>query len=148
MNLIQKLRERFARKLPPAPDYDVMQYAIPEDRSDERYTWFGFVPDQIYPYTLRRIITVRAGAAPDELIDPHSSVPNGVALSYLAMAKEISEQALYAAMIPKGDCQPWVIEERAKALNLARLWFTQALHVRMNGTPIGVHIWKDDAYRL
>ncbi len=147
MNLIQKLRERFARKTGPAPDYDVMQYAAPEDRSDER-AWFSFTPDQIYPYTLRRIIAVRLGAAPDELIDPASAVPNGVALSYLAMAKEISEQALYAAMVPKSDCRPWVIDERAKALNLARLWFTQALHVRMHGTPIGVHILKDDAYRL
>jgi hypothetical protein len=118
--------------------YDVMAYARREKREEDLgCEWYAFLPSEIYPATLARIYQARnEDEAPEELIDPKSPLPKGIAEYYQNRARSFSDEAFELNT-----------EEREALLELARLWFTQALHVRVE-RPIGVHILKDDAYKL
>ncbi len=130
MRFLRKLLNGFSGK------YDVMAYARRENRPDH-FEWYAFLPSEIYPATILRILEVRrSGEIPEELIDEHSIAPHGVAMDYMKRALAIPEDAFELNGADRGA-----------VLELARLWFTQALRVKV-GKPIGIHILKDEAYRL
>lgn len=117
--------------------------------------WFTCDPEKIFPAVIARITQVlEDGEFPQELVDNNSQSeidPRGVARQYLARAKKINPEAWQWALQDRGifyKQEP--IKERAAALDLARLWFTQALHVQVggDGTPLGIHWLNRPAFRM
>jgi len=142
------LRALFSRKTRPA--YRIRAYAVPESRpADPSRQWFAFDPAEIYPATLQRIQGVlQTGEYPSELIQPGDH-PTSVAEFYLSEARLIDPDAWQYALTPR--CQladETMLQSRARLLELARRWFTQALHVAVDA-PVGIHILKGDgSFRL
>lgn len=142
------LRSLFSRKARPA--YRIHAYAVPENRpADPGRQWFAFDPAEIYPATLQRIQHVlQTGEYPSELIQRGDN-PTGVAEAYLSEARAIDPDAWQVALVPRSEVSDEaVLQTRARLLDLARRWFTQAIHVLV-GAPIGIHILKGDgSFRL
>jgi hypothetical protein len=143
MDLLKRLRK---------PDYFVLRYAKPEKRNDPQYKWYAFEPNVIYPVTVKRIQEVVASREiPGELVDskPTPGVdPYSVAINYANWAKALPDDAWTFALKTRDSfILPQEITLRAEALNLARLWFTQALSVAV-GEAVGVHILNDERYKL
>lgn len=138
--------------------YDVLahadRYEHPKDTSVE---WYSLAPDDIYPATISRIVDCidRGERFPDELIDRDSIEPDGVAAALMIEAQAVAPPAWDWALRPLSEwadpestkALEWHRAERAKALECARRWFTQALHVKV-GKPVGIKILKDERYRL
>ena len=142
------LRSLFSKK--PKSGYRIQAYAMPENRPVEPdRQWFAFDPVEIYPATIQRIQQVlQTGEYPTELIQPGDN-PTSVAEFYLSEARGIDPDAWQYALTPRSQlADEFVLQSRARALELARRWFTQALHVLV-GAPIGIHILKGDgSFRL
>lgn len=116
---------------------NVMEIARPEKRDDGR---LGFVvePGEMYPATVDHIVTrlkvqARPGGALTVLYDQASQLP---------------VEAWQWALRPLADCPAGAREARAEALEIARLWFTETLHQAVSQQAIGLHILKDETYRL
>ena len=154
--------------MPKLPAFDAKSIVKPEDRQiperstgGERpgfeYTWFTCVPEIIYPAVIARIREVlKSGEFPNELVDlnsPAESDPRGVARTYLAQAKELPSEAWKWALQEHDrfykNYLSTEIAMRRQALDIARRWFTQALHVQHggDGTPMGVHWTNNPAFR-
>jgi hypothetical protein len=134
------------------PSFLIRAYAVPVDRpNDPDRKWFSFDPVEIYPATINRIYhCLTTGEYPTELIQAGDlRNPTSVAEMYLAEARLIDPQAWKYALIPRSELnEEHVLQARARALELARRWFTQALHVSV-GASIGIHILKGDgSFRL
>lgn len=135
--------------------FDAKLLTKPEKRPGSGYSWFECNPEIIYPQVIARILEVlKSGEFPNELVDNNSDFdvdPRSVARLYLSDARKIPAEAWKYALQPRDKFQDQEkIIMRAEALHLARLWFTQALHVQIggNGTPMGVH-WTDaPAFKL
>ena len=138
--------------------YDILSLVKIEKRDDpDGRTWYAVDPDIVYPATIKRIQAVlKSSEIPQELVDPASPIevdPRGVARLYLSDASRVPADAWKLALIPRGefDQDSPALGDRAFALEVARRWFTQALHVQTggNGSGMGIHILaKDKAYRL
>lgn len=135
---------------------DLKKLVDPENRDagDDR-TWFRCDPAVVYPEVIERIQEViKSGELPQELVDnasPAEIDPRGVARMYLSRAKAVDAAGWkYALQAREKFTDPEKILLRAEALEIARLWFTQALHVQVggNGTPLGVHWTNSPAFKL
>lgn len=130
---------------------NVFDIAHPEDRSGDRllaelpegapelpnqYTWFAVQPAELYPATLAHIQKVLEGQRPPD--------PLGM---YFDAARRLAPAAWAAAELERAACPVDLLAVRAEALEIARLWFTEMLHQAAAG-PIGLHILKDERYRL
>ena len=127
-------------------EYKPLNLCAPEERGDDSYSWFSAEPGKIYPATIARIKEVlESGELPAELVDynaPAEVDPRAAARLHLGEAKGVKPAAWESALTGKpGD------PARAEALEVARRWFTQALHVAVN-KPLGLHILNDPAYKL
>lgn len=118
------------------------------------HKWYAFDPAVIYPATIQRIkevVASRDSPIPEELIDnqaPPGVEPRSVAVAYVNTARLFPLEAWDWALQDRDLVyDPKQIALRAEALTLARRWFTQALHCAV-GSAVGVHILKDDYYRL
>ncbi len=132
--------------------FDAILLTAREERGDE-YETFAVQPGEMYPATIKRILAVLDGSEfPHELVENHAPVdvdPRGVARLYLADARSVPAQAWgWALKARKKITDMGEIQARALALEVARRWFTQALHVQCEGRPMRLHILKDEAYRL
>lgn len=135
--------------------YDVLKLAKKLDRTDGDVTWFEVKPAKIFPATVKRILQViEEGILPKELLDyspqrdPMVS-PGAGAMMYVRDAKQINPEAWgWALKSRKEFTKAEEIGARALALELARRWFTRALHMTMKGGPIGLRITADEKYRL
>jgi len=134
------------------PKWFVLKYCQVEKRNDPAYKWYAFDPAVIYPETILRILAViESGEIPEELVDNQAAPgvdPRSVAFAYANAAKELPAEGWHYALTDRDQfIDPQQITVRANALTLARRWFTQALHCAV-GQAVGVHIYKDDKYRL
>lgn len=129
--------------------YNAAALAEREKQSGDNRLWYIVNPHEIYPATIERIQEVlQTGQAP-ELVDPTSTAPNGVESLYIQEARSIPESAWRWALEDRGNfTDPKTIALRAQALDLARRWYTQALHVQVAGQSMGLHISGDSRYRL
>ncbi len=125
-------------------------------RSDkDKREWYEVVPSKIYPATVERIKQVmKEGVLPKELLD-HSLdrdpmvAPGTGAMMYVRDARQVNVSAWEWALQPRSDfTKAEQIGARALALEIARRWFTRALHMQMKSEPIGIVITKDENYRL
>ncbi len=137
-------------------DFDVMEMVVLVKRDKEKdRKWFEADPDEIYPKTIKRIKQViKEGILPEELLDyspdrdPMVS-PGAGAMMYVSDAKQVFPGAWIQALKPRsGFTKAKQIGVRALALEIARRWFTRALHMQMNGEAIGLVITKNEDYRL
>ena len=120
------------------------------------YAPFTFEPAVIYPATIARILEVlKDGSLPTELIDKKLNPdvdPRSAALMHRSRIKAIPEEAWDLALKPRSEFtdspdDAALVAMRADALEAARLWFTRALKNEV-GKPVGIHILRDDDYRL
>ena len=75
--------------------------------------------------------------------------PGAGAMMYVRDSKQVNPNAWGWALKPrKSFTKAEQIGARALALELARRWFTRALHMQMKGEPIGLAISKNEDYRL
>jgi hypothetical protein len=135
--------------MPKLPLFDAKSLVKIEERPRPGHVWFACDPGIIYPAVIARIREVlKSGEFPNELVDlntPPEADPRGVARTYLTIARTIQPEAFKWALQEHdrfySNYTDIEIVRRAQALELARLWFTQALHVQAggDGTPIGVH---------
>lgn len=135
--------------------YDVLKLAKKLDRSDAGATWYEVKPAKVYPATVKRILEVmKEGILPKELLDYSPSrdpmvSPGAGAMMYVRDARQINPEAWGWALKPREEfTKAEEIGSRALALELARRWFTRALHMTMEGEPIGIRITEDEKYRL
>lgn len=132
--------------------FDALMLTTREERGDG-YETYAVLPSVMYPATIERILSLLdGGELPQELVENHAAVevdPRGVARLYLADARAIPAQAWKWALQKREQFTAGgEIQARAMALEVARRWFTQALHVQRAGKAIRVHILRDEAYRL
>lgn len=155
------LKNLFSDKADTRPEYrqtefDAKSLATIEDRPKDEYTWYAVDPGIIYPATIERIVTVLTfNVYPEELNDPatHPQIDSRAAgRIILNAAAEIPAKGWTDALKPRDtfdnlkDAE--AVKVRAAALDIARRWFTQALHVQEggDGTPLGIHILENKPY--
>lgn len=117
---------------------NVFELVTQEDRPDGRV---GFVvnPDALYRAAIEHIrqrldLQARPGGYLGQLFD---------------MVQELPDVAFEWALRPlSDDFTPEEREMRAAVLELARKWFTEVLHQAIGQEPMGLHILKDERYRL
>lgn len=139
--------------------YEILKLCKVAQRADMKaagYEPFVFEPAVIYPATIARIKQVlKDGSLPTELIDKNLNPdvdPRSAALMHRSRIRAIPEEAWDLALKPRSEFtdspdDAGLLVIRADALEAARLWFTRALKNEV-GKPVGVHILKDDDYRL
>lgn len=135
--------------------FDVIALVEVENRKDER-NWFSADPDVFYPATIKRIKEVlHQDIYPVELADPATRPEIDMRAAgrlILNDAKNVAAEGWSNALRSKnafeqsGYAQD--LAARAFALDVARRWFTQALHVQIGGdrTPMGLHILSTEIY--
>lgn len=114
---------------------DVFTIAEPESRDDDRA---GFVanPADLYPAALAEVVRVVQTAE-------RPSGALGLLYDRAQVLQTIDPDAYKRALTGKpGD------SGRAEALEIARLWFTELLHAAIDHAPMGLHITKDEHYKL
>lgn len=115
-------------------------------------TRFDIDPALMFPATVGRIVEVlESGIVPIELMDrkPVFGInPLAAAEQLILRAKRLPTFAWEHALAHKSKCAEPARPDRAEALEVARLWFTQAMQVK-EGVVI-LHILRDpnDTYRL
>ena len=116
---------------------DVFSIAIPEARADD-YQWFIVAPSALYPAAVAHVNAMR-----------HQPRPQGALGMYWDDAQSIPEPVWGYALCSLADIadSPLARANRARLLECARLWFTEMLHAAV-GAAIGVHITKDEHWRL
>lgn len=135
--------------------FNAMAFVEIENRKDER-SWFAADPDLFYPATIKRIKEVlNKDVYPIELADPATRPEIDMRAAgrlIFTDAKNVSAKGWENALKPKGAFEQSKHAEdlvmRAFALDVARRWFTQALHVQAGGdrTPMGLHILDTEVY--
>lgn len=150
MSMIQRLRKVVSGI---TGTYDVMAYARKTTVAGFPETdWYLVKPSEIYPATVARIVEAiqTPEVVPAELIDnsPTCLLPDGVARSYLTQAMMLPARAWDLTLLPVGLVPDEDRKPRAQALELARHWFTEAIHNKI-GRSIGIVIDAEDgAYAL
>lgn len=137
--------------------YNAKSLTVPENRpKDANRSWFAVDPGDFYPATISRIQEVLvADVYPEELDDPATNYridSRSAGKIILNDAKRVSAESWRNALRPRSsfndrkDAQ--VLAMRTFALDVARRWFTQALHVQVggDGTPMGLHILENKPY--
>jgi hypothetical protein len=113
--------------------------AIREDRGEDGYDWFAVDPDKMYPGALKYART---------LLDDDAAVPMYLQ-QYVGGLRgaDLSDAAWDNALESPEGLTAKRREERATALEAARLIFTATLREQVGG-PIGVHITRAERWRL
>jgi hypothetical protein len=118
---------------------NVLQYAALEEREGDDRSWFSVQPGEVYPAALEELAdAVQSGQAPK---DPPLA-------SLYARAAALGPEGLRLGTEPRDALPDELVPVRAEALEIARLWFTEQLHQAVEGRPIGLHIARDDAWKL
>jgi hypothetical protein len=151
MDFKAQIRKLLGRETQPALAFDALGLAQPEPRGDDR-EWYAVDPGVIYPAAIERIRQVLAtGETPDELTQydcPPEVDPRSAGRLIVMDAQQVQVEAWGWALIPKGNLMPEQWPARAFALEVARRWFTQALHCAVR-KPLGLHILAGDGrYKL
>jgi len=117
---------------------------------DSNVKWFCVAPSALY---LTALTDLRVAAQENRPF-------RGILLTYLRQAQRLPEEAWELAQKPASDF--WLMEAplqdhienerkvelRAQVLELARLWFTEHLHVSIGHIPMGLHILDDQDWSL
>lgn len=132
--------------------YEPLKLVENEKRDDER-TWFAVDPDIAYPATIKRIQeAIAEGKIPQELVENFAAEeidPRGVARRYLGEVNAMPSDGWALAVRPRESVQRSSdLALRARALEWVRLWLTQALHVAVDGGPMGIHILRREAWKI
>jgi hypothetical protein len=102
-----------------------------------RWSWYTVDPNDLYPAALAHVHTALGFDKPDGALaqewDAGQMLPPDI---WARAARESRE-----------DFDDEGLAARAAALEIARRWFTELLH-KANGQPIGLHIEKDERWRL
>lgn len=116
---------------------NVMDFVTVEDRPGD-VTWFAVDPATMYPAMIDYIATV---LAENRGVGQHLA-------THLAAARRLPAGALELALQPREGLSKKDRETRTEALEVARRWFTAQLHAAIGNEPMGVHILKNDDWRL
>lgn len=103
--------------------------------------WCVADPDQVYPATIAHIRAVLAGLAQ----------PGPTVAQYVARARQLPPEAWDLALAPRERFEPddaRALAIRGEALEVARQWFTEALHVSVGYGPMALKLLSRPAWRL
>lgn len=120
---------------------DALSIAKRQDDTEDGRKSFEIHPDNLYPPA---IAEVRAEVAKNLRL---RDVPEHLEHHY-PRAKRVSDAAWEAALKSKKECPPELVEARAEALEVARLWFTAELHQAIEKVPMHIHILKGEKWCL
>ena len=115
---------------------DVFKIAKQVERDDDR-VGFEVEPREMYPEAIAHVVEATGGPR-----------PGGVLGTYWDRAKQLPPAAWELALRTRDECDAEQLAARAEALEIARLWFTEMLHAAINHKPMGLHILKDELWRL
>lgn len=120
--------------------FPVMRYAKREDRTDKGCIWFAVNPDRMFPAILSHIERAmkRGRSWATRGLEPRSAMAVGTLLAS-ALALPPNSWGL-ARKLPEEVGADRM--HRARALEVARLWFTELLHAEIGYRKLGVHILK------
>ena len=119
--------------------FNIFDLVTVEERpEDPQVTWFAVDPAVMYPAMRIHILgAIVAGRTPPEHLKVHYQD---------AMA--VTQQGWESMEMPRDQVDPDLVDARVAALECARRWFTAMLHVTIGGAPMGVHILKNEDWRL
>lgn len=117
---------------------DVFAIAKAEERPEADRAWFALNPGELYPATLGHVRQVLEGPRPAEPLGQLYDRARALPVEILTAVAETPSKAAYSNAL---------VLQRAEALEVARLWFTEMLQQAVGG-PIGVHILKDERFKL
>lgn len=95
-------------------------------------------PSHLYPATILHIQEVLKGG----------NRPDSVLATYYDEALKLTGEDWKVALLPVDQCPEKMLNRRALVLELARLWFTELVHVNCGHGRMTLHILKDPAWRL
>ena len=129
---------------------DALSLTEREERPGEPDRHFRSVkPGDAYPKTIAHIRERIANAAPpDRYISVGGSIRENPLLTLYGRALEVPAQSWDHALEPGDNYPPKARANRAEALEVARLWFTEELHQKLDYAPMGLHILRDERYKL
>ena len=107
--------------------------------NDPKVAWFQMEPGTVYPVVIAHI--------QDVLETPGFTPPDHLG-RHFGDAKKVPDEGWEAALKAKDDVPPELHQARYDALECARLWFTASLHAAIGGAKMGLHITKDEQWRL
>jgi len=118
-------------------DFYPLLLAEQEERADSGVEWYAVDPNVMYPLTIDFIrAELNSAVQPPESIRQHMLAASQCA----AEDWELAKQSIV-------HCPAGKRQNRALCLELARLIYTALLHDAV-GKPVGVHILKDDRWKL
>ena len=142
--------------MPPIKPLDMV---VEKPISEDGRRSFDLDPDLCWPVILDRIQEmIPTNDLPIELyqdFSPPEVDPRAVARDYQSRARSLPFQAWELARLARDDprflgppdkVQP-LLSMRKAALEMVRLWFTQALHVAIDGAPLAIRIFNRPAWR-
>jgi len=125
-----------------------------EARHPDGATWFKVAPGKLYPAMLRHIeevLELRQAQLAAHSVD-------GALVPLWNAANALPRDAWQWARLPKHKCPETYAPFRVRALEIARLWFTELLHREHSGIlhpaegqamkPMGIHLLRDDDWKL
>ena len=130
--------------------YSVGQLVEVEERENiNDRTYYAVDPAKVYPATVKEIVRrLDEEDVPARYVQAGGEIRDNPLLRLFGRAKEIPPQAWDHALESRENYPAKAREARGKALEIARLWFTEVLHQENDYAPLGVHILKDERYRL
>jgi hypothetical protein len=114
-----------------------LRIRISEQAASQIRDWFNIDPGDLYPPALAHVKEALAFDKPDGALAQewdHAQM----------LPPDIWDRAATEA---REDFDDEGLAARAEALEIARRWFTELLH-RSVGAPLGLHVTKDERWRL
>jgi hypothetical protein len=131
-------------------EFDALALVSKEDRDNViNRDYYEVVPKKVYPATIKEITRRLAlEEPPARFVQAGGEIRDNPLRDLFIRAGALPPQAWDHALAARENFPPRAREARAEALEIARLWFTEVLHQQIDYAPLGVHILKDEAFRL
>jgi hypothetical protein len=128
---------------------DALAMATPEERAGFSRPYYAVDPGEFYPATVAAIkAQLETGKTPPRYIQAGGEIRQNPLVELYQRATKVPEQSWDHALEPGDNYPPKARANRREALEVARLWFTETLHQQLDYAPLGLHILKDERYRL
>jgi hypothetical protein len=129
--------------------FDPQSMVTVEEREGYDREYVAVAPKDLYSKTVAHIKAVlKEGKAPARYIDVGGEIRQNPLVELYGRAVRVPEQSWDHALEPGDNYPPKARTNRAEALEVARLWFKEVLHQQIDYKPLGLHITKDERYRL
>lgn len=129
--------------------FDALALATVEDRPGviDR-TYYAIAPAALYEASIAHLRAALAdGRPPRRMVIVDDEEIDNALRPIFDEARGIPPHAWDLALAPADGLDPADREQRRRALDVARRWFTEWLHQQLDYAPLGLHITKDERFR-